>query len=160
MLGGSLWYVTRRLYGNAGGFIALLLDCFSPVYIAATVHTFDAKEIGGTWGAFGAVWTGIAVAHTLYAPRQVVLLNWPGILLLGLSLALTVGNQFSLGVLVFAVLLHMLWVAPVRKRAVIVIWSAAIAVALAILFASYFFHQQLMWQGLRHATWIEFNTSA
>ena len=30
MLGASLWYVARRLYGNAGGYIALALYCFSP----------------------------------------------------------------------------------------------------------------------------------
>ena len=29
-LGGALWWVTRRLYGNPGGFIALALYCFSP----------------------------------------------------------------------------------------------------------------------------------
>jgi len=33
MLGGSLWYVARRLYGNAGGYIALALYCFSPAMI-------------------------------------------------------------------------------------------------------------------------------
>src|SRR3981189_2906061 len=33
MLGGSLWYVARRLYGNAGGYIALMLYCFSPATI-------------------------------------------------------------------------------------------------------------------------------
>jgi len=30
LLGASLWYVARRLYGNAGGYIALMLYCFSP----------------------------------------------------------------------------------------------------------------------------------
>src|SRR5450631_4343539 len=33
MLGASLWYVTRRLYGNAGGYIALSLYCFAPIMI-------------------------------------------------------------------------------------------------------------------------------
>src|SRR5208337_4826495 len=33
MLGASLWYVARRLYGNAGGYIALALYCFSPAMI-------------------------------------------------------------------------------------------------------------------------------
>src|SRR5579859_7131041 len=31
LLGASLWYVSRRLYGNTGGYIALTLYCFSPV---------------------------------------------------------------------------------------------------------------------------------
>ena len=30
LLGGSLWYVARRLFGNAGGYVALALYCFSP----------------------------------------------------------------------------------------------------------------------------------
>ena len=35
LLGASLWYVARRLYGNEGGFIALTLYCFSPGIIRA-----------------------------------------------------------------------------------------------------------------------------
>ncbi len=31
LLGASLWYVARRLYGNIGGYVALVLYCFSPV---------------------------------------------------------------------------------------------------------------------------------
>jgi len=89
-------------------------------------------EMAGVWGAFGAIWTAIAVAHTLYAPREVVLWNWRRTLLLGLSLALAAGNQFSLGVVTMAALLMMLWVAPVRKRAVFVIWGAACGVAMVI----------------------------
>ena len=117
-------------------------------------------DIGAAWGAFGAVWTGIAVAHTLYAPREVILWNWRRTLLLGLSIALAVGNQFSFAVIVLAGLLLMLWVAPVRKRAVLVIWASAVAVALVILFASYFFHPTVMWQGLLHARWLDLEPGA
>jgi hypothetical protein len=116
--------------------------------------------MGAVWGAFGTVWTAIAVAHTLYAPREVVLWNWRRILLLGLSLALAAGNQFSLGVLAVVALLLMLWVAPVRKQAVFVIWGAACGVALAILFASYLFHPTLFWPGLAHARWLDFEPRA
>ena len=160
MLGGSLWYVARRLYGNAGGYIALVLYCFSPAMIAGVSGAQNPGEMGGVWGAFGAVWTAIAVAHTLYAPREVVLWNWRRILLLGLSLALAAGNQFSLGVLALVALPLMLWVAPVRKRAVFAIWGAACGVALAILFASYFFHPTLLWQGMAHARWLDFEPRA
>ena len=52
--------------------------------------------MGAVWGAFGTIFTAIAVAHTLYAPREVVIWNWRRILLLGLSLALAIGSQFSL----------------------------------------------------------------
>jgi hypothetical protein len=160
MLGGSLWYVSRRLYGNAGGYIALALYCFSPATIANVAGSTVLADIGAVWGAFGAVFTAIAVAHTLYAPREVVLWNWRRILLLGLSLALAVGNQFSFVVMAPLALLFMLWVAHVRTRAVLVIWSAAAAVALLILFASYFFHPALFWQGLSHARWLDFEPRA
>ncbi|MBI3476518.1 MAG: hypothetical protein HY010_12365 [Acidobacteria bacterium] len=160
MLGGSLWYVARRLYGNGGGYIALMLYCFSPAIIVGVAGSQSLGEMGGVWGGFGAIWTGIAVAHTLYAPREVVLWNWRRILLMGLSLALAAGHQFSLGVLALLALLLMLWVAPVRRQAVLVIWGAACAVAGAIVFAAYFFHPTLFWQGIVHARWLDFNPRA
>ena len=116
--------------------------------------------MGAVWGAFGAVFTAIAVAHTLYAPREVVLWNWRRILLLGLSLALAIGNQFSLAVMALIALLLMLWVAPVRRGAVVAIWSAACACALLILFASYFFQIARFWGGLAHARWFDFQPHA
>jgi hypothetical protein len=160
MLGGSLWYVSRRLYGNAGGYIALVLYCFSPAMIfnAADISSF--AEMGAVWGAFGAVWTSVAVAHTLYAPREVVLWNWRRILLLGLSFALAVGNQFSLVLLALVALLLMLWVAPVRKGAVLAIWGAGCAFALLLMFASYFFHPLLFWRGMTHVGWLDFDPRA
>jgi hypothetical protein len=160
MLGGSLWYVARRLFGNAGGYIALGLYCFSPAMIVGAAGVQSQGEMGAVWGAFGAVWTGIAVAHTLYAPREVVLWNWRRILLLGLSIALAVGNQYSLGVVVGVALLLMLWVAPVRKRAVVAIWGAACAVATVLLAAAYFFHPLWLWGGMTHARWVEFEGQA
>ena len=160
MLGGSLWYVARRLYGNAGGYIALTLYCFSPAMIVNVAGTHSLGEMGALWGAFGTVFNAIAVAHTLYAPREVVLWNWRRILLLGLSLALAVGNQFSLAMLALVILPLMFWVAPVRPGAVLAIWTTAIAVALALLFAGYFFEPGLFWQGMRHARWIDFEPAA
>ncbi len=160
MLGGSLWYVTRRLFGNAGGYIALLLYCFSPAMIVNVAGSQNLAEMGAVWGAFGAIWTAIAVAHTLYAPREVVLWNWRRIVLLGLSLALAIGNQFLLVMIAAVALLVMLWVAPVRKRAVFVIWGAACTVGVAILFACYFFHPTLLWEGMKHACWFEFDPRA
>ena len=121
LLGASLWYVARRLYGNIGGYVALVLYCFSPVAIGS------ASEIGpavvGAWGGFGLIFTSIAVAHTLYAPREVVLWNWRRILLLGLSIAICVGAQFSFWVLLLPALLFMLWVGHVRPGAVLVIFA-------------------------------------
>jgi hypothetical protein len=160
MLGASLWYVARRLYGNAGGYIALALYCFSPAMIVNVAGTQSLGEMGAVWGAFGTVFTAIAVAHTLYAPREVVLWNWRRILLLGLSLALAAGNQFSLAVLALVILPLMFWVAPVRPQAVLAIWTTAIAVAVVLLFAAYFFEPALFWQGMRHARWINFERAA
>ncbi|MGB9204061.1 MAG: hypothetical protein WCB94_08850 [Terriglobales bacterium] len=160
MLGASLWYVARRLYGNAGGYIALGLYCFSPAMIVNVAGARSLGELGAVWGAFGTVFTAIAVAHTLYAPREVVFWNWRRILLLGLSLALTAGNQFSLAVLALVILPIMLWVAPVRPRAVLAIWTTAIAVALALLFAAYFFEPALFWRGMMHARWMNFDPAA
>ena len=160
MLGASLWYVARRLYGNAGGYIALALYCFSPAMIVNVAGRQSLGEMGAVWGAFGTVFTAIAVAHTLYAPREVVLWNWRRILLLGLSLALAAGNQFSLGVLALVILPLMLWVAPVRPRSVLAIWATAIAVAVMLLFAAYFFEPVLFWQGMLHARWISFEPAA
>lgn len=151
LLGASLWYVARRLYGNAGGYVALTLYCFSPAILRSSTLWSAEPEMGAAWGTFGAVFTAIAVAHTLYAPREVVLWNWRRIFLLGLSLALAIGCQFSLIVLVPITLGFMLYVAPARQVAALAIWASACAVGLVLLCASYGFHFGVFWQGLRHA---------
>jgi hypothetical protein len=154
LLGGSLWYVARRLYGNAGGYVALALYCFAPATIQASSLWLSQPETGAAWGAFGAVFTAIAVAHTLYAPREVVLWNWRRIVLLALSFALAVGSQFSLLIVVPVALSFMLYLAPTRRLAALAIWACACMLALLLLFASYFFHPGLFWQGLRHADYL------
>src|SRR5215469_11028388 len=150
-LGASLWYVARRLCGNTGGFIALTFYCFSPSLIQASAVWRMEPEIVAAWGAFGTVFTTIAVAHTLYAPREVVLWNWRRIVLVGISLAIAIGAQFSMVVLVPLALGFLLYVAPVRKRAGLVIWIAACFVGFALLFAMYFFHWHTFAQSMRHA---------
>ena len=152
LLGASLWYVARRLFGNAGGYVALALYCFSPGIIRASAVWSAEPEIGAAWGAFGAVFTAIAVAHTLYAPREVVLWNWRRIVLLALSVALAVGSQFSLIVVVPVALAFMLYLAPTRRAAALAIWAVACAIALLLWYASYFFHARAFWQGVRHAS--------
>src|ERR1700731_3024888 len=139
-LGASLWYVARRLCGNTGGFIALTLYCFSPSLIQASAVWHAEPEIVAAWGAFGTIFTAIAVAHTLYAPREGVLWNWRRIVLLGVSLAIAVGSQFSMIVVVPVALSFLLYLAPIRRAAALIIWTAASVVALALLFATYFFH--------------------
>jgi hypothetical protein len=154
LLGASLWYVARRLYGNAGGYIALTLYCFSPLILRSSTLYSAQPEMGAAWGAFGAVFTAIAVAHTLYAPREVVAWNWRRILLLGLSLALAVGSQFSLVILLPIALGFMLYLAPTRRLAALAIWAAACGVAFVLLFASYFFRPGVFWQSMVHAQFL------
>ena len=108
-------------------------------------------EIAATWGAFGAIFTAIAVAHTLYAPREVILWNWRRIVLLGISLAIAIGSQFSLIILVPLALAFLLYVAPIRRPAGFVIWIASCAVAALLLFSFYFFHARAFAEGMRHA---------
>lgn len=150
-LGASLWYVARRLCGNTGGFIALTFYCFSPSLLQASAVWHSDPEIVVAWGSFGTIFTAIAVAHTLYAPREVVLWNWRRIVLLGISLAIAVGSQFSLIVLVPMALGFLLYVAPVRKRAGLVIWIAACGVGGILLFAVYFFHPHVFAESMRRA---------
>ncbi len=150
-LGASLWYVARRLCGNTGGFVALTFYCFSPSFLQTSATWHAEPEVGAAWGAFGAIFTAIAVAHTLYAPREVVLWNWRRIVLLGISLAIAVGAQFSMVVLVPMALGFLLYVAPVRRRAGSVIWIASCAVGFVLLFAFYFFHPHAFGESMRRA---------
>src|SRR5258708_7021438 len=151
-LGASLWYVARRLCGNAGGFLALPLYCFSPSMIQASAVWHTEPEILAAWGSFGAIFTAIAVAHTLYAPREVILWNWRRIVLLGVSLAIAVGSQFSMIVVIPLALAFMLYVAPIRRAAALAIWIAAVLLATALLFAVYFFHPHIFYAAIRHAS--------
>ena len=152
-LGASLWYVARRLCGNTGGFVALTLYCFSPAMIQASAVWHTEPEILGAWGAFGAIFTAIAVAHTLYAPREVVLWNWRRIVLLGVAMAIAVGAQFSMIVVVPLALVFLLYLAPIRRGAGLVIWISASALAGVLLLGTYFFHGHAFLEGMRHASW-------
>ncbi len=152
LLGASLWYVARRLCGNRGGYVALALYCFSPVMIQASASWHTEPEIVAAWGAFGTIFTAIAVAHTLYAPREVVWWNWRRIVLLGISLGLAVGSQFSMIVVAPIALALMLYVAPIRRQAALVIGGAGCVVGLVLLFAAYSLDPRAFWEGMRHAS--------
>lgn len=160
LLGASLWYVSRRLYGNAGGYTALTLYCFSPAVLRASTLWLSPPNIAAAWGTFGSVFTAIAVSHTLYAPREVVLWNWRRILLLGISLALAVGCYFSLAIIVPLLLVSMLYLATHRSAAVVAILATSCAVALILLFAAYFFHPSLFGHGLANAALLNGTTAA
>ena len=65
-LGAALWWVTRRLFGDEGGFVALALYCFSPEIVRAC--TYPNAEILAAFGVFAAVYTAIGVAHAMQGP--------------------------------------------------------------------------------------------
>ncbi len=153
-LGASLWYVARRLYGNTGGYIALGLYAFNPAIVSHSC--FASPEVIAAWGAFGAVFTAIAVAHTLYAPREVVLWNWRRILLLGFCIFLMLGAQFSTVVVLVMALAFMLWAVPHRRGAALVIFLAACAVAMLFLLGAYLFRFGDYRHGLMAAQWLHF----
>ncbi len=66
LLGGCIWWVTRRLYGNFGGYTALALYCFSPAVLRACVT--PNPEVLTALGLFGGVYTCIGVAHAMQGP--------------------------------------------------------------------------------------------
>ncbi len=152
LLGASLWYVARRLCGNTGGLLALTLYCFSPAMIQAGALWHTDPDIFAAWGSFGAIFTAIAVAHTLYAPREVVLWNWRRIVLLGVAFAIAAGSEFSMIIVALVALGFMLYVAPIRRGAVFIIWAASCFLAAFLLFAAYFFHFHTFLQGIGHAS--------
>jgi hypothetical protein len=83
-LGGALWWVARRLYGDEGGYVALALYCFSPPIILLSARV--RSDIFVAWGIFGLIFTAIGVAHTLYAPARMWKVR---IIILGASLGIT-----------------------------------------------------------------------
>ena len=88
LLGASIWYVARRLYGNQGGYVALALYCFSPAIVlrAATID----EALPAAWGIFGIVFTAIAISHNLYAPWR----KWRyRTVLLSIAVALAVSSH-------------------------------------------------------------------
>jgi hypothetical protein len=138
LFGASLWYVARRLYGNVAGYIALVLYSFSPTAIvrSATVQ----PNLIADWGAFGAIFTAIGLAHTLYAPREVVLWNWKRMLLLGVALGLASAAHFAVVLLIPVAMGFMWYLAPERRGAATVIMLAGCVVGFTILFAVHGFH--------------------
>ncbi len=167
-LGASLWYVSRRLFGNAGGYTAMVLYVFSPwaVIYGATIQP------GGpaSWAVFGMVFTGIAVAHTLYAPREVVLWNWKRILLLGISTGLAVSSIFATILLLPATACFVLYLAPHRRGAALTILAAACAVGLLVAWILCGFHLRallpvqgqaaLQFSPKLYGTWISYSLVA
>ena len=134
-LGGGLWWVSRRLFGNEGGALSLSLYVFCPaiVHFASTPN----NEILALWGLYGLLYTAIGVAHALQGPRR----KWkPRIGLLAFALGLTAAAHLlaaALGLLVGTVLFY--YLAERRRSYVAQIVIFAALGATALLFASFSF---------------------
>lgn len=135
-LGACLWWVTRRLYGNTGGYIALALYCFAPPIIEAA--TSPNNEIWSALGFFAAVYTAIGVAHALQGPRK----KWrPRIILLTVVLGVLAAAHVAAFILALLFIIGFIAYVAESKRAylprLLIVWVLG---ALFILFASYAFH--------------------
>ena len=135
LLGAGVWWVTRRLYGNLGGYTALALYCFCPSMIKACVS--PNPEVLTALGVYGAVYTCIGVAHAMQGPRR----KWrPRMVLLTASLGIAAAAHIA--ALPLAALLGltlMLWIAESRRSQVLPVVLLASAGALVIVFACYGF---------------------
>jgi len=135
VLGACVWWVTRRLYGDLGGYTALALYCFSPPILKACV-TPD-PEILAALSLFGGVYTCIGVAHAMQGPRR----KWrPRIVLLTIIFGVAAASHIvALPVTALLGLVLMLWVAEGHRSQALPIVLAASLGALLFLFACYGF---------------------
>ena len=134
-LGGGLWWVARRLFGNEGGALALALYVFCPAIVQYA--TFPNNEILALWGLYGLVYTAIGVAHALQGPRR----KWkPRIALLTLALGLTATAHVLAAMLGFLFgIVFFYYLAERRRSFVAQIMIFAALGAVLLLFASFGF---------------------
>ncbi|HXS78402.1 MAG TPA: hypothetical protein VN753_19640 [Terracidiphilus sp.] len=135
VLGGGLWWVTRRLYGNMGGYVALALYCFSPPVLKACLS--PSPEILAALGIYGGIYTCIGVAHAMQGPRR----KWrPRIMLLTVVLGIAAtAHIVALPITALLGLVLMLWIAEGRRSQILPVVLLASAGALFLLFAAYGF---------------------
>jgi hypothetical protein len=121
LLGGCLWWVSRRLYGNRGGYTAIALYCASPAILA--ISTTPNPEILAALGLYSGVYTAIGVAHAMQGPRR----KWrPRIVLLTLTFAAAATAHLAALALTLALGLgFMLWVGEGRRKPIFPVLAAA-----------------------------------
>jgi hypothetical protein len=135
LLGGCIWWVTRRLYGNLGGYTALALYCFSPAVLRACVT--PNPEVLAALGLFGGVYTCIGVAHAMqgptrkWRPRMVLLTAIFGVAAAAHIVALPLAALLGLAA--------MLWVAEGHRSQTLPVVLVAVVGALVLVFACYGF---------------------
>jgi hypothetical protein len=135
LLGGCIWWVTRRLYGNLGGYTALALYCFCPAVLRACVA--PNPDILAALGVYGGVYTCIGVAHAMQGPRR----KWrPRIVLLMVVFGLAAASHIAaLPVAALLGFVLMLWVAEGHRSVALPVLLAACAGAFVLLFVCYGF---------------------
>jgi hypothetical protein len=135
LLGAGLWWVTRRLYGNLGGYTALALYCFSPDVLRACVA--PNAEVLAALGIYGGVYTCIGVAHAMQGPRR----KWrPRIVLLMAAFGLAAASHIAaLPIVALFGLIAMLWVAEGIRSKMLPVVLMAMAGALVFVFVCYGF---------------------
>ncbi len=134
-LGAALWWVTRRLFGNEGGFVALALYCVSPEIIRAC--TYPNNEILAALGVFAAIYTAIGVSHAMQGPAH----KWrPRIVLLIACFGFTAAAHVSAVLMAFLFGIgFMIYLAEGRRASIIPITLLSAFGTLLLLFASYAF---------------------
>jgi hypothetical protein len=134
-LGGCIWWVTRRLYGNLGGYTALALYCFSPAILKACVA--PDPEVWAALGVYGGVYTCIGVAHAMQGPRR----KWrPRIVLLTIIFGVAAAAHIvALPVTALLGLASMVWLVEGRRSQTLPVVLTAAAGALVLVFACYGF---------------------
>jgi hypothetical protein len=135
LLGAGLWWVTRRLYGNRGGYTALALYCFSPAVLRACIA--PNPEVLCALGVYGGVYACIGVAHAMQGPVA----KWrPRIVLLTAAFGLAAASHIAaLPIVALLGLAAMLWVAEGRRSQVMPVVLAAVAGAFLLVLACYGF---------------------
>jgi len=134
-LGGCIWWVTRRLYGNLGGYTALALYCFSPAILKACVA--PNPDVLATLGVFGGVYTCIGVAHAMQGPRR----KWrPRIVLLTVIFGIAAAAHIAaLPVAALLGLAAMIWIAEGHRSQALPVVLVASVGGLVLVFACYGF---------------------
>jgi hypothetical protein len=127
--------VTRRLYGNLGGYTALALYCFSPAVLRACVA--PNAEVLAALGVYGGVYTCIGVAHAMQGPQRK---GRPRIVLLMAAFGLAAASHIAaLPIVALFGLIAMLWVAEGIRSKMLPVVLMAMAGALVFVFACYGF---------------------
>jgi hypothetical protein len=134
-LGGCIWWVTRRLYGNLGGYTALALYCFSPAVLEACVS--PNPDVLAALGVYGGVYTCIGVAHSMQGPAR----KWrPRIVLLIVIFGVAAASHIAaLPLAALLGLAAMLWIAEGRRSQTLPVVLIAVVGALIFVFACYGF---------------------